>query len=165
MRANTSDTDDIEQQLNEFLNRINALMLSTVNGEGAPEASYAPYVEHDGCYYIFISGLASHTSNLRRAGVASALFMENHADGHAFTRKRLSCHCKATTIERGDALFDSVLQLMEKQFGKLIETLRSLNDFQLFQLKPMRGNFVVGFGQAFEVEFPLGGDIRHRRPN
>ena len=164
MDSNTPDIDDIEQQLSAFLHGINALMLATVNSEGTPEASYAPYVEHDGCYYIFISALASHTTNLRHSNAASVLFMNNHDDGHPFTRKRLSCHCRATAIERGDALFESILQLMEKQFGNLIATLRGLGDFQLFQLIPEKGNFVAGFGQAFDVDFPLGGDIRHRRP-
>jgi putative heme iron utilization protein len=165
MISNASNNDDIEQQLHEFLDAANTLMLATVNGAGLPEASYAPYMEHKGCLFIFISGLASHTENLLQSGVASVLLMEAQSDGHAFTRKRLSCVIKASAIAREDDLFESVMQLMEDQFGNLITTLRGLADFQLFQLKPTKGNFVAGFGQAFEVDFPLGGRIRHRNPD
>jgi len=128
------------------------------------EASYAPYVEHDGCYYILISGLASHTANLKKSGMASILFMDNCDNVHAFAQKRLTCHCTATAVTREGDLFASLMALMEESFGKLITTLRGLNDFQLFQLSPIKGNFVAGFGQAFEVDFPLGGDIRHKKP-
>jgi len=163
MVSNPADNNGIEQQLEAFLQHIDALMLATVNGEGLPEASYAPYVEHDGCYYIFVSGLASHTTNLKQSGVAGVIFMDSKDDGQAHSRKRLSCHCDSTVIERSDVLFESVMQQMEEQFGKLIATLRGLNDFQLFKLNPVKGNFVTGFGKAFAIDFPPGGGIRHRR--
>jgi putative heme iron utilization protein len=165
MNTSIPDKDDIEQQLHEFLDRTNGLVLATVNEGGFPEASYAPYLEVDGCFYIFVSGLASHTANLKRSGATSVLFMETNDDGHAFTRKRLSCQCGATAVAREDGLFEQVMQLMENRFGNLIATLRSLQDFQLFQLKPSRGNFVAGFGRAFEIDFPLGMKIRHKNPN
>ncbi len=164
MNFNPSDKDDTRQQLLEFLSGTSTLMLATVNAEGQPEASYAPYVELDGSFYIFISGLASHTANLKQSGMASALFTETNENDHAFTRRRLSCQCDATVIPRGNTLFETAMQLMEKRFGKLVATLRGLGDFQLFRLEPVRGNFVAGFGQAFEIDFPIGGDIRHRRP-
>ena len=165
MNSNTSDNNDIKLQLDEFFLDIDSLMLATVNGEGHPEASYTPYVEHDGCYYIFVSELASHTTNLKQSGVANVLFLENQYDGHAYTRKRFNCFCKVTVIDQVNALFESRIQQMEEQFGKLIVTLRGLNDFHLFQLSPVKGNFVAGFGQSFEVDFSPGGGISHRRPN
>lgn len=164
MNSNTPTKNEIELQLRKFLHGADALMLATVNGKGLPEASYAPYVEYDGCYYIFISELASHTANLKQSGVVSVMFMERNDDGHAFARKRLTCHCRASAINRGNSQFESIMQLLEKQFGNLIATLRGLKDFQLFQLDPVKGNFVAGFGQAFEVDFPLGGDIRQKKP-
>ncbi len=165
MTSDTPDMKNIEQQLNEFFQGTNTLMLATVNSEGLPEASYAPYVEHEGCYNIFISELASHTTNLKQSGVASVLFMNPDHDGQEFARKRLTFHCNTKCIEREEALFETIILLMEERFGKLITTLRGLDDFQLFQLNPEKGNFVAGFGQAFEVNFPLGGEIRHRNPN
>ena len=165
MITSTPDDNEIEQQLDQFLHGIDALMLATVNAEGHPEASYAPYMEHDGCYYIFVSGLASHTTNLKQSCVASVIFMQKKDDGHAYTRKRLSCHCKAVVIERSNALFESIMQQMEAQFGNLIATLRGLNHFQLLQLSPVKGNFVAGFGKAFEVDFSDGRKIGQRGSN
>ena len=164
MTSRITDKKEIERQLSSFIDRTSTLMLATVNDDGLPEASYAPYVEHDGCYYILISGLASHTANLKKSGMASILFMDNCDNVHAFAQKRLTCHCTATAVTREGDLFASLMALMEESFGKLITTLRGLNDFQLFQLSPIKGNFVAGFGQAFEVDFPLGGDIRHKKP-
>lgn len=160
-----SDNHDIQQQLDEFLNGIDALMLATINAQGHPEASYAPFIEHAGSYYIFVSGLASHTANLKHSALASVMFMDKMDDDHAYTRKRLTCQCKALVIERSNAVFESILQMMAEQFGNLISTLRGLNDFQLFQLTPVKGNFVAGFGKAFEIDFAKDGEIRHRRPN
>ncbi len=165
MPTDIPDKKNIERQLNGFLQDTHALMLATVNAEGLPEASYAPYVAHEGCYYIFISQLASHTANLQHSGVASVLLMNTEDSGQAFARKRLTCHCKATVIARQEALFESILRLMEERFGKLIRTLRELGDFNLFQLDPIKGNYVAGFGQAFEIDFPLGRDIRLIKPN
>ena len=160
-----SQNDDIESLLNHFLQDIDSLVLATVNSAGEPEASYTPFVKHEGYYYIFVSELASHTRNLKHSNTASILLMKLNPQDHAHTRKRLSCHCATRSIERDEALYETVMQLMQQQFGSLIETLRSLSDFQLFQLKPEKGNFVAGFGQAFEVDFQQGGKIRHRRPD
>lgn len=165
MNSNTSDNNDIKLQLDEFLLDIDSLMLATVNSEGHPEASYTPYVENNGCYYIFVSELASHTTNLKQSGIANVLFLENQYDGHAYTRKRLNCFCKVTVIDQVNTLFEARIQQMEEKFGKLITTLRGLNDFYLFQLSPVKGNFVAGFGQSFEIDFSSGGGIRHKRPN
>jgi len=158
------DNMNIERELLEFLHGAQSLMLATVNAQGLPEASYAPFVQQDGCYYIFVSALASHTANLKQTGVASVLFTASHDDSHAYARKRLSCRCKARVIARQDALFEAVMQRLEETFGKLIVTLRGLGDFQLIQLEPRQGNFVAGFGKAFEVDFPLGSEIRHKKP-
>ena len=159
------DNEDIQKQLQEFLLGIDALVLATVNTEGYPEASYTPFIEYNGCYYILVSELASHTRNLKQSAVASVIFIGNKEDSHAHTRQRLSCHCDAKLVERSNTDYEVVLQLMQRQFGKLIETLRGLSDFQLFQLKPVKGNFVAGFGQAFAVDFSAGGKVRHRNPD
>jgi putative heme iron utilization protein len=164
MSSNTLENRTIQQELVEFLRGTQSLMLATVNQNGLPEASYAPYVQQDGCYYIFVSALASHTANLKYSGVASVLFTASHDDGHPHARKRLSCQCKASVIARQDALFEAIMQRMEQTFGKLIVTLRGLGDFQLIQLEPGQGNFVSGFGKAFDIDFPLGSEIRHKKP-
>ena len=166
MTINSQNANDIENQLDEFLNGIDSLMLATISGKGQPEASYAAYMEHERCFYIFVSELASHTQNLKQSGVASVMFMENEADvRHAFARKRLTCQCLATVVGRDEPLFETVMEQMEEQFGNLIATLRGLGDFHLIQLKPLTGNFVAGFGKAFEVDYSQDEGIRRRRPD
>jgi len=163
MSAQTPEIKEIEIRLAEFLHDIDALVLATVDGEGQPEASHVPFVEHGDCFYIFVSELASHTRNLQQSGVGSVMFVESGGD-HAFTRKRLTCRCRASVIERDAALFEFVMQLMEDRFGNLVATLRGLGDFHLVQLEPMSGNFVLGFGKAFEVDYSDGRRVRHRNP-
>ena len=153
-------SNEIEQQLSTFLNTIDSLVLATVDGTGIPEASYAAYVEHEGSFYIFVSELASHTQNLRRTKTAGVIFTEKEP-GHAFTRKRLTYNCQATVIGRNEPLFEAVLLQMEQQFGNLIITLRGLGDFHLYQLKPTKGQFVAGFGKAYEIDCSQQ-EIRHR---
>ena len=165
MSPATPEPAEIQQQIVTLLQETHALMLATVNEDGQPEASYAPYVEHGGNFYIFISELAAHTQNLQRTTATSILLMEKNDDGHAFTRKRLSCRCRVNKVARQHATFETVLRLMESCFGNLISTLKGLGDFQLFELQPDSGNFVAGFGQAFSVEFPLGEGITRRSPN
>jgi heme iron utilization protein len=38
------------------------------------------------------------------------------------------------------------------RFGKFVETLRGLADFQLFRLTPRSATYVRGFGQTFRFE-------------
>ncbi|MBL7003397.1 MAG: pyridoxamine 5'-phosphate oxidase family protein [Gammaproteobacteria bacterium] len=165
MSTNSLNVNAIKTKLEHFFLDIDSLILATVTNEGLPEASYTPYVKNDGHYYIFVSELASHTTHLKQSGIASVIFLENNYKGHPHTRKRLNCTCKAAVIEQSNPIFEATMQQMEKKFGKLINTLRSLNDFNLIQLSPQKGNFVAGFGKAFEVTFPLSGEIKHRKPN
>ena len=156
MTDQTPENDDIKLQIEALLSNLDNLMLATVNGQGEAEASYAPFVEHENCFYLFVSALASHTTNLEQIGIAGILFVDRQSTGNAFSRKRLSCQCQATPIRHSDPLYELVMKKMQQRFGALITTLRGLADFQLFQLKPRKGNLVAGFGKAFEIDFPLG---------
>lgn len=164
MAVSTPDLKEMEDQLNELRQGFDTLLMATVNEGGFPEASYAAYVEYGDSFYIFISELASHTNNLKRSGTASLMFIENEADAdHAFGRKRLTYRCDAAEVMLDEERFEPVLQLMEERFGRLIATLRGLKDFQLFQIKPQSGQFVAGFGKAFEIDYSQGEKHRHQR--
>ncbi len=155
MKEKTNSTVEMKQEADELRSRYNTLQLSTISGEGFPEISYAPYIEDERKFYIFISGLATHTRNLQERGMAGVMFIEDesHAD-HAFGRKRLTYRCKATTIPRGTDRFEHLLNRFQNQFGTLIQTLRALPDFQLFELAPDTGRYVAGFGKTFTVQYP-----------
>jgi hypothetical protein len=129
-------------------------MLSTVDGGGQPQASYAPYVIDDRHQiYIFTSGLSAHTDNLHATGLASVLLIEDEsAAPQVFARQRISYDCRATLLPRGNPSWEAIADRFEQRFGEIISMLRSLEDFQIFCLSPQGGRFVMGFGAAYAVD-------------
>lgn len=129
-------------------------MLSTVTPEGQPQASYTPFVTgSDRAFYIFVSGLSSHTQNLQTTGKAGILLIEDEAQAsQIFARRRLMYDCTATLIERHELQWGTLADQFKQRFGNLIDMLRQLPDFRIFQLRPQSGRFVVGFGAAYEVD-------------
>lgn len=134
--------------------RVQSLMLSTVDGGGQPQASYAPYVIDDRHQiYIFTSGLSAHTDNLHATGLASVLLIEDEAAApQVFARQRISYDCRAALLPRGNHSWDVIADRFEQRFGEIISMLRSLEDFQIFCLSPQGGRFVMGFGAAYAVD-------------
>ncbi|PZV14966.1 MAG: pyridoxamine 5-phosphate oxidase [Leptolyngbya sp.] len=134
--------------------RVQSLMLSTVDGGGQPQASYAPYVIDDRHQiYIFTSGLSAHTDNLHATGLASVLLIEDEsAAPQVFARQRISYDCRAALLPRGNPSWEAIADRFEQRFGEIISMLRSLEDFQIFCLSPQGGRFVMGFGAAYAVD-------------
>lgn len=134
--------------------RVRSLMLSTVDGGGQPQASYAPYVIDDRHQiYIFTSGLSAHTANLHATGLASVLLIEDEAEAaQVFARQRISYDCRAALLPRGTDTWEAIADRFEQRFGEIISMLRSLEDFQIFCLSPQGGRFVMGFGAAYAID-------------
>lgn len=131
-----------------------SLILSTVDGKGNPEASYAPFTQNEAYrFYIFVSGLSSHTANLQQTGKASILLIEDEANSdQIFARRRLSYACQAEFLSRDEVYWSQIADSFQARFGPIIDMLRQLNDFQIVQLTPTAGRFVVGFGAAYQVD-------------
>ncbi len=147
------DRHPILAESQELRERFQTALMATVNGEAEPEASYTPYLFHDDKFYIFVSGLSAHTTNLRNNGRVSLLFIEEESQArNLFARKRLTYQCSARPIARDDERWPALLDLYQDRFGPTVEMLRQLPDFILFELEPRRGNFVKGFGQAYLLE-------------
>ncbi|WP_204140357.1 HugZ family protein [Halomicronema sp. CCY15110] len=144
---------DVQSAYVDFPTQVQSLMLSTVTPEGQPQASYTPFVMRgDRTFYIFVSGLSSHTQNLQKTPQAGILLIEDEAKTQQiFARRRLMYDCAVTLIERHDPQWATLADLFKRRFGNLIDMLRQLPDFQIFQLVPSGGRFVVGFGAAYEV--------------
>jgi putative heme iron utilization protein len=133
--------------------RVQSALLSTINADGSPQASYAPFVM-DETYqiYIFTSGLSAHTHNLLRTGQVSLLLIEDEADAsQIFARQRLTYDCQAQVLPRHAPEWEAIADSFEVRFGQIIQMLRSLEDFQIFCLSPQAGCFVMGFGAAYTV--------------
>lgn len=153
--TNMTHSSDIKQEVENLRSGCKTLLLSTVNRGGFPEISYAPYIEDENKFYIFISGLAAHTKNLLDNRMANVMFIEDESlADHSFSRKRVTYQCEAMPVSRDSDDFDDFLDRFQSEFGNLIQTLRNLADFQLFELAPDNGRYVSGFGKTFVVEYP-----------
>jgi hypothetical protein len=132
---------------------VASVMLSTVDANGAPHASYAPYVMDEAHrLYIFTSGLSAHTQNLLATQRAGVLIIEDEANcQQVFARQRITYDCQAQVMERNSAPWEDRANAFEQRFGEIIQMLRPLGDFQIFCLTPYAGRFIMGFGAAYEV--------------
>lgn len=156
----------LRTEMQAFRAGFNSLILATVSSSGEPEASAVPMVMgHAGEFYIYVSALSRHTSNLEsnpQAGVL--LIQEERSAANAFARERLSYQCQAVRVERDDPRFDDIMALFQERFGTIMETLRGLADFQLICLNPLGGTYVRGFAQAWRLSGPGLDDLQHLNP-
>ncbi|MBW4689162.1 MAG: pyridoxamine 5'-phosphate oxidase family protein [Komarekiella atlantica HA4396-MV6] len=155
-----SQLEKVQLEYEKFTEEIQSVIISTVNAQGIPNSSYAPYVMDDAKnIYIYVSGLASHTKNLDANPHVSILFIEDEAQtNQIFARRRLSFDCTATLIERETQKWNKIVEQFQGRFGQIIEVLRGLADFRIFQLTPSEGRFVIGFGAAYHIS----GDNLHQ---
>ena len=132
------------------LHQQKSLMIASINGDGSPLISYAPFVEKEGAFYIFISYLAEHTANLIERPQASIMMTADESNTpNLFVRARVRYEVDVSVIEREDALFDEVLVELEHRQGKIVSLLKTLGDFYLICLRATRGNLVIGAGAAY----------------
>lgn len=136
-----------------FLDDISSLTLATCSADGIPNASYAPFVtDDDRHFYIYISGLSTHTQNLAATGKASIMAIEDEAKAtQLFARARLTFECTARELERETPHWEAIADRFADRFGKIIDVFRPLADFRIVQLVPSSGRFVIGFGAAYDV--------------
>ena len=148
-----ADSNRVTELYREFPEKFRSIVLSTVSVEGIPQASYAPFlIDQDKSIYIYISGLSAHTANLKHTGRASVLLIEDEAETkEIFARRRLTYECTAQPLPRGTTQWQTLIDRFEQRFGQVVGLMKGLPDFQLFQLQPQSGQFVVGFGAAYRV--------------
>ncbi|MGD1855877.1 MAG: HugZ family protein [Leptolyngbyaceae cyanobacterium] len=148
-----TDLDRAIKLYQDFPEKFRSIILSTVSADGRPQASYAPFlIDADKNIYIYVSGLSAHTANLKQTSRASVLFIEDEADTkEIFARRRLAYDCTAAALPRDTAQWHTLIEQFEQRFGKVIGLMKGLPDFQLFQLQPQAGQFVIGFGAAYPV--------------
>jgi|TARA_X000000368_G_scaffold50814_1_gene36295 putative heme iron utilization protein len=146
-----------------LLNEFQSIQLGTADQTGVPEASYSPSIVDEGRnFYVHVSELASHTSNLRDSARASVLIIEDESTAeNLFARKRVAYQCSASLIERHSDQWESVIDQFEEKFGKIVGFLKTMEDFHLFKLTPTSGRLVLGFGQAYDISGTGMKDLSH----
>jgi len=152
----------VQEEFEELRESLKTLQLATLDSDGQPLASYAPYVRFEGKYYLYLSDLAKHASNLIANGSVGLLLIESEENcRNLFARRRIVLQGETRTIERDSSLFTVVIAEFERQFGGIIKVIEPLQDFHLFQVNPVSGRFVRGFAEAFEMSGPGLDVIEH----
>lgn len=147
----------IADEILQFRKQYRTLILSTCSESQQPLASYAPFIEDEqGNFYLLLSGLAEHSTNLKNhekmhKPVSVLLIEDEQQARNHFARKRLSYSCSVAVYSRDALQWPVVIKQMQERLGKTIEVLSSLSDFSLYCLTPRKGNYVRGFGQAYEI--------------
>ena len=144
------------QNLNEFLQTLKSLTISSLDGNKNPFSSYAPYVKYNHKYYVYLSLMAKHSSNLTQNKIASIFFSEDEKDcSNIFAKKRVSIQCNVERLEQNTQNETEILNEFRKKFGaEMIDMLHQMKDFYLFEFTPFYGEAVFGFGKAYN----LGGE-------
>lgn len=152
MESKKIDLERISNEFHEFSRQFQTMLLATASREGVPEASYAPFIRDKSSFYVYVSELSQHTSNLLENPQAGVLFIENESESkNLFARRRISYRCMCEEVERGSLGYEQLLDSFENKFGNMIAMLRSLGDFHLYQISPLSGSYVSGFGKAFNL--------------
>lgn len=142
----------ITQDIQELHQKSQTMQIASLDPEGKPHASYAPYVVDGGKYFILISDIARHAQNLALNPDVAFMIIEDEADSReAFARRRLSFDAKATEMSRESQTWENIIPQLQARFGDIIGNLTQLQDFHLFCLTPISGRFVKGFGQAYQI--------------
>lgn len=148
---------EIYDDFNQFIDSHQSVIMATNSAVNEPESSYAPVLRYNGKFYVYISELSKHTANLMENSLASLLFIEAEDDAkNLFARKRATLKAASKEINRVDHQWQEILNLLEEKFGKIIEMLRPLEDFHLFEFTPVSAGYVRGFAQAYKL---LGDDL------
>ena len=134
-----------------------SLMLATSSEQGVAEISYAPFLHVENTYYIYVSRLARHTGNMLVRRQASIMFIEPEATArNAFARRRVVFDCVVSEVDKQQTAYEPLLDKLQSRFGETVAVLRSLADFHLLALTPLRGQYVAGFGKAFPINIDNG---------
>ncbi|ABZ77943.1 pyridoxamine 5'-phosphate oxidase-related FMN-binding [Shewanella halifaxensis HAW-EB4] len=144
--------DKLLPEIEAFKAERSTLQLATQDADGLPNASYAPFALADDGFYILVSELARHGSNLKASKNLSVMLLEDEAEAKTvFARKRLTFDATAELVDRESDNFSKGIAALSARFGEMIDNLAGLGDFNLFKLNPHQGLYVKGFGQAFSL--------------
>lgn len=144
-----------EDVLLELKNATQSVMLCTVGEDGSPHSGYTPFVFDGKELIVFVSQLSLHTRDLLANPQVSAMLISDEGQSdQIFARTRVSYQCRAVRVDAGSESYDRLLDKLQARHGKMVGLLRQLPDFVLFRFQPFKGQFVMGFGQAYHLSGP-----------
>ncbi len=117
--------------------------MATVDAEGTPNASYAPFVQIGNKFYVLVSFMAKHTKNLSESRKVSAMFIEDEsATKQVYARERLTVEVSTSQIERDSDDWNNIVGKLKERHGKIVDILNEMTDFILVALHPVKGAYV-----------------------
>ncbi|WP_104696814.1 MULTISPECIES: HugZ family heme oxygenase [unclassified Helicobacter] len=159
----TLEFDKVKEEIENFKKEFNSCILATITQDNFPLSSYAPLIQIDGKYYIYISAVAEHFDNIKNnPQKIEVMFLEDECKAKSIIlRKRLRYRAEARFIQRDSEEFNKALDSLESCMGGSggIKTIRGFSDFSLIELIFKDGRFVKGFGQAYLIS--SSGEVEH----
>lgn len=150
---NKSLENRISEEILAMIDSRKSLMLSSLDVDGKPYASYAPFAIGDECLYVLISEIAVHGKNLQLNPEASVLIIEDEDTAEQlFARLRVNYAVNAELVEYESEAWKVGLSALEQRHGERVSGLSKMADFKLFKLNPQGGRYVKGFGKAYQIE-------------
>lgn len=139
--------------MKDFIANIQTAIIGTLDKNNHPFSSYAPYIYDANRFYVYISDIATHAKNLQKNHKASLFFVEDESKTtNLFARKRISLQCDSMKIERASERFEEVLELFAQKFdASMVNTLKKMTDFNLYEFKVTYGEATFGFGKAYFI--------------
>lgn len=148
----TSTEPRLVREIMEFVGGRESLHISSLQPDGVPYASYAPFALGDECFYVLLSEIALHAVNLQHSPIASVLLIEDEASAkELFARVRLSYRVEARMVARESSEWTRGIDILTKRLGRRPSSLSELEDFKLFRLEPRGGRYVKNFGRAYSI--------------
>lgn len=155
-------TKPLVPKIKELIDGSQSVILGTVDADGNPSASYAPFAQIDNKFYILVSFMARHTRNLKDIKKTSVMFIEDEsATKQIYARHRLTLDATTQLVERDSELWNAAVAKLQEKHGKILDLLLGMDDFIMIELIPLKGAYVNGFGSAYFVSEQLE-IIQHR---
>ncbi|WP_104629698.1 HugZ family heme oxygenase [Helicobacter bizzozeronii] len=157
--AKTTDMDEVRADLERFRESFSTVCIASLSPENEVICSYSALLfdDRDGRrqFYIYVSEVAEHFNSIKaHPDNVEIMFLEGEATAKSpILRRRLRYRTRVTFMERGvefDRIYDNFIQKHGK--GRGLETIRHMQDFHLIKLDFIRGRFVKGFGQAYDID-------------
>lgn len=149
--------------MKKFIETIQTVVIGSIDHNSQPFSSYAPYIYDQNKFYVYISDIATHSKNIKLNPDTSLFFIQDESQTkNLFARRRISLQCSAGLIARDDARFEELLNLFEGKFdATMVQMLKKMLDFNLFEFKVNSGEATFGFGEAYSIG---GEDMNELRP-
>lgn len=153
------DMQQITQSYKAFLQRKKTCVLSFVDGEGKPFSSTTPFVYLNGKFYVYMSRIAEHYPLMKQSTAVEVLCVADEAaTANPFAIERARWQCQPQYL--GNTGYEEIFVAFDQKFhANLMVILRSL-DFSLFELTPLKGRYIIGFGKAFTID-PITDTLTH----